>query len=107
MAKKLTDAYPGREGKERILETYLNLIFYGNGSYGIKAAAANYFGIENLNDLTLSQAAFLAGLPQLPSAYDPYYQRPGAEAGHGPARPGAAAPCCATTTSPRSSWTRR
>ena len=46
MAKKLTDAYPGRDGKERILETYLNLIFYGNGSYGIKAAAANYFGID-------------------------------------------------------------
>ena len=79
MAKKLTDAYPGREGKERILETYLNLIFYGNGSYGIKAAAANYFGIENLNDLTLSQAAFLAGLPQLPSVYDPYYNDQGPE----------------------------
>ena len=77
MAKKLTDAYPGREGKERILETYLNLIFYGNGSYGIKAAAANYFGIENLNDLTLSQAAFLAGLPQLPSVYDPYFNDQG------------------------------
>src|SRR6188472_483043 len=77
MAKKLTDAYPGREGKERILETYLNLIFYGNGSYGIKAAAANYFGIENLNDLNLSQAAFLAGLPQLPSVYDPYYHDQG------------------------------
>jgi membrane peptidoglycan carboxypeptidase len=72
MAKKLTDAYPGRAGKERILETYLNLIFYGNGSYGIKAAAANYFGIEDLNELSLSQAAFLAGLPQLPSVYDPY-----------------------------------
>jgi membrane peptidoglycan carboxypeptidase len=77
MAKKLTDAYPGREGKERILETYLNLIFYGNGSYGIKAAAANYFGIENLDDLSLSQSAFLAGLPQLPSAYDPYYHDQG------------------------------
>ena len=41
-------SYPGREGKERILETYLNLIYYGNGSYGIKAAAANYFGLTNL-----------------------------------------------------------
>jgi membrane peptidoglycan carboxypeptidase len=77
MAKKVTDAYPGREGKERILETYLNLIFYGNGSYGIKAAAANYFGIDDLHDLTLSQSAFLAGLPQLPSAYDPYYHDQG------------------------------
>ena len=77
MARKLTDAYPGREGKERILETYLNLIFYGNGSYGIKAAAANYFGIDDLNDLSLSQAAFLAGLPQLPSVYDPYFNDQG------------------------------
>ena len=50
MANKVTDAYPGRAGKETILETYLNLIFYGNGSYGIKAAAANYFGIEDLKD---------------------------------------------------------
>ena len=72
MARKVTDAYPGRAGKERIMETYLNLIFYGNGSYGIKAAAANYFGKENLDDLSLAQSAFLAGLPQRPSAYDPY-----------------------------------
>jgi membrane peptidoglycan carboxypeptidase len=81
MAKKLTDAYPGEAGKQRILETYLNLIFYGNGSYGIKAAAANYFGIENLDDLSLSQAAFLAGLPQLPSVYDPYYNNNGPRRG--------------------------
>ena len=42
-------AYPGRVGKERILETYLNLIYYGNGSYGIQAAAANYFGLTDLD----------------------------------------------------------
>ncbi len=77
LARQLTEAYPGRAGKERILETYLNLIFYGNGSYGIKAAAANYFGIADLNQLSLSQAAFLAGLPQLPSAYDPYFNDQG------------------------------
>jgi membrane peptidoglycan carboxypeptidase len=81
MAKKVTDAYPGREGKEKILQTYLNLIFYGNGSYGIKAAAANYFGIENLEDLSLAQAAFLAGLPQRPSVYDPYFNDQGPERG--------------------------
>ncbi|HET6819657.1 MAG TPA: transglycosylase domain-containing protein [Candidatus Limnocylindria bacterium] len=81
MAKKLTDAYPGRAGKEKILETYMNLIFYGNGSYGIKAAAANYFGIENLSDLSLAQSAFLAGLPQLPSVYDPYYNNQGPKRG--------------------------
>jgi membrane peptidoglycan carboxypeptidase len=79
LARQLTAAYPGREGKEQILETYLNLIFYGNGSYGIKAAAANYFGIADLNQLSLAQAAFLAGLPRLPSAYDPYYLDQGPE----------------------------
>lgn len=77
LARQVTAAYPGRAGKEKILDTYLNLIFYGNGSYGIKAAAANYFGIADLQDLTLAQSAFLAGLPQLPSAYDPYYNDQG------------------------------
>ena len=72
MAMQVTAAYPGREGKELILATYLNLIFYGNGSYGIKAAAANYFGLTDLSELTLSQAAFLSALPQRPSALDPY-----------------------------------
>jgi membrane peptidoglycan carboxypeptidase len=76
-ARDVTAAYPGRAGKEKILDTYMNLIFYGNGSYGIKAAAANYFGISDLSQLTLSQSAFLAGLPQLPSAYDPYYNNQG------------------------------
>ncbi len=77
LAREMTAAYPGRNGKEKILETYLNLIFYGNGSYGIKAAAANYFGISDLDRLTIAQSAFLAGLPQLPSAYDPYYENQG------------------------------
>ena len=72
LAMQVTAEYPGREGKERILETYLNLIYYGNGSYGIKAAAANYFGLTNLADMTISQAAFLAALPQAPSYLDPY-----------------------------------
>ncbi len=84
MARKVTETYETQLGlrgaKEKILETYLNLIFYGNGSYGIKAAAANYFGIANLDDLTLAQAAFLAGLPQRPSAYDPYINDRGPEA---------------------------
>jgi len=77
LARQMTAAYPGRDGKERILETYLNLIFYGNGSYGIKAAAANFFGISDLNELSIAQSAFLAGLPQLPSAYDPYFNDQG------------------------------
>ena len=72
LAMQVTAEYPGRAGKERILETYLNLIYYGNGSYGIKAAAANYFGITDLAEMTISQAAFLAALPQAPSFLDPY-----------------------------------
>jgi membrane peptidoglycan carboxypeptidase len=80
LAMQVTEAYPGRGGKERILETYFNLIFYGNGSYGIKAAAANYFGITDLDELTIAQSAFLAALPQRPSEYDPY-QNAGGEPG--------------------------
>jgi membrane peptidoglycan carboxypeptidase len=77
-ALQVTAAYPGRPGKEKILETYLNLIYYGNGSYGIKAAAANYFGLTDLSKITLAQAAFLAGIPQLPGFYDPYQNPKGA-----------------------------
>ena len=80
LAMQVTAAYPGREGKERILEMYLNLIYYGNGSYGINAAAANYFGITDLNELSISQVAFLSALPQLPSVLDPY-QNPKGEPG--------------------------
>lgn len=80
LAMQVTSAYPGREGKELILETYLNLIYYGNGSYGIKAAAANYFGLANLEDMSVAQAAFLAALPQRPSVLDPY-QNPNGEPG--------------------------
>ncbi|HUR16572.1 MAG TPA: transglycosylase domain-containing protein [Candidatus Limnocylindrales bacterium] len=67
---RVTDAYPGDEGKRRIITAYLNQNYYGNGSYGIKAAARSYFGVEDLNDLTLGQVALLAGLPQSPSSYD-------------------------------------
>src|SRR5690625_5551918 len=51
---------------------YLNKIFYGSHSYGVAEAAKNYFGKTDLHDLTLVEAAILAGLPQRPSAYDPY-----------------------------------
>ncbi len=79
-AREVTAQYPGVQGKKRILTTYLNLVYYGNGSYGVKAAAANYFGITDLSQLTLAQSAFLAGLPQLPSVYDPY-QNPNGDPG--------------------------
>ena len=57
--------------KQQILEMYLSQIFYGNQSYGLKAAAKTYFGIADLNQLSLGQMALLAGLPQAPSEYDP------------------------------------
>ncbi|HEY3541277.1 MAG TPA: transglycosylase domain-containing protein [Gaiellaceae bacterium] len=57
--------------KDRILTAYLNQVFYGNHSYGIEAAAETYFS-NQARDLTLEQAALLAGLPQAPSVYDPF-----------------------------------
>lgn len=57
--------------KETILEMYLNRIYYGSAGYGVATAAQNYFGITDLNELSLAEAALLAGLPQRPSAYDP------------------------------------
>src|SRR5205085_1069933 len=57
--------------KSQILEMYFNQIYYGNQAYGLKAAAATYFGVTDLNQLTLGQMALLAGLPQAPSDYDP------------------------------------
>ena len=67
LALQLDRAYE----KEEILEMYLNKIFYGNHAYGVATAAEAYFSITDLNELTLPQAALLAGLPQRPSAYDP------------------------------------
>jgi membrane peptidoglycan carboxypeptidase len=66
LAIEVTNTYSKRE----ILELYFNQIFYGNQAYGIKAAAQTYFAKE-LKDLTLAEAALLAGLPQAPSVLDP------------------------------------
>jgi penicillin-binding protein 1A len=59
-----------RWSKDRILTAYLNDIYFGREAYGIEAAAKTYFG-KHAKNLTLEQAALLAGLPQAPSAYDP------------------------------------
>ena len=56
--------------KELILELYLNTIYFGDGAYGIDAAARSYFGIP-ASELDLAQSALLAGLIQAPSRYDP------------------------------------
>ncbi len=63
-----------RYSKDEILELYLNEFYYGNLAYGVEAAAQTYFGSSSRN-LTLAQASFLAGLPQLPAIYNPYSNR--------------------------------
>ncbi len=57
--------------KREILSLYLNQIYFGHGAYGIEAASRIYFG-KNALDLTLSEAALLAGLPRAPSNYSPF-----------------------------------
>ncbi|RGE41598.1 penicillin-binding protein 1A [Comamonas testosteroni] len=56
--------------KEQILEIYMNQIFLGNRAYGFAAASEAYFG-HPLKDITVAEAAMLAGLPKAPSAYNP------------------------------------
>ncbi|MBP8864507.1 MAG: PBP1A family penicillin-binding protein [Anaerolineae bacterium] len=68
LAEELTRRY----SKDEILEIYLNNINYGNMAYGVDAAARTYFGASASN-LTLGQASFLAGLPQMPAVYDPFH----------------------------------
>ncbi len=56
--------------KEEILKLYLNQIYLGFGSYGVRAAAKNYFG-KPISDIDLAEAAMLAGLPRAPNRYSP------------------------------------
>jgi penicillin-binding protein 1A len=60
-----------RFSKDEILYLYLNQIYFGNGAWGIGEAARSYFG-KDASELTLSESALLAGLPQRPSEYSPY-----------------------------------
>ena len=57
--------------KDRILAAWMNQVYFGNHAYGVEAAAQTYFS-RHARDLTLMQAALLAGLPQAPSLYDPF-----------------------------------
>src|SRR4030043_1542038 len=57
--------------KEEILFLYLNQIYLGHGAYGVAIAAENYFG-KNVEELSIAEAALLAGLPQAPSKYSPH-----------------------------------
>jgi penicillin-binding protein 1A len=70
LAFRLEQAYT----KDRILELYLNQIYLGQGSYGVVAAALSYFN-KTLDELTVGESAYLAGLPKAPSDYH-LVQRP-------------------------------
>jgi penicillin-binding protein 1A len=67
LAKRLERAFT----KEQILWMYLNGVYLGHHSYGVQAAAENYFR-KNVQDLTLEEAALIAGLPQAPSRFSPF-----------------------------------
>lgn len=66
----LTVQIERRYTKKEILELYLNLIYLGSGSYGVQAASRTYFG-KDVQQITLPEAAMLAGLPKAPSRYSP------------------------------------
>ncbi|HEY8028973.1 MAG TPA: transglycosylase domain-containing protein [Gaiellaceae bacterium] len=66
LAIKLAQVWP----KKRILNSYLNEVFYGRAAHGAQAASETFFSTR-AQDLTLPQAAMLAGLPQAPTVYDP------------------------------------
>ena len=61
-----------RWSKDRILQEYLNTVYYGNHAYGAEAASETYFS-KPARELNLRQAALIAGLPQAPSVYDPFH----------------------------------
>jgi membrane peptidoglycan carboxypeptidase len=74
-ARKLSElryaiAFEQNYSKDWILERYLNIAYFGDGAYGVQAAARHYFG-TNAKDLTWLQGATLAGLVKNPSGYDP------------------------------------
>ncbi|QYJ17302.1 Biosynthetic peptidoglycan transglycosylase [Rubrobacter xylanophilus DSM 9941] len=63
--------YEKEHSKKEILEQYLNTVYFGRGAYGAEAAARTYFD-KSAEDLTLPESALLAGIINLPSAYDPF-----------------------------------
>lgn len=73
--RKIKEIFVAREmekkySKEQILEFYLNNIYFGNGYYGVEAAARGYFN-KSVDDLSLSEQAFIAAIPNNPTKYNP------------------------------------
>jgi membrane peptidoglycan carboxypeptidase len=76
LALRLGERYPGDDGKRQLLTMYMNQVYYGNNAYGIWSAAHAYFSkditkTDAADQLTVAQAALLAGLVRSPSALDP------------------------------------
>src|SRR5437899_2265702 len=60
-----------RYSKDRILEMYLNQVYFGHGAYGVEAAARTYFG-KSVSELNVRESALIGGLPRAPSNYSPF-----------------------------------
>ncbi|GCF09245.1 transglycosylase domain-containing protein [Dictyobacter arantiisoli] len=82
----LATALTQRYSKGQIMEMYLNTVFYGDTNFGIEAAAQDYFGLQPkcarsgrctpaVEEMTLGESTLLAGLPQSPTAYMPFYNK--------------------------------
>src|SRR5262245_62282174 len=67
LALDLERRYP----KDRILEMYLNQVYFGHGAYGVEAAARTFFG-KSVSELSVREAALIAGLPRAPTNYSPF-----------------------------------
>lgn len=82
LERKVREAYLAQQvektlSKQQILENYLNTVYFGEGAYGVEAASRVYFS-KSAKDLSLPQAALIAGLAQSPSRLDPYDNPTGA-----------------------------
>ncbi|MEZ5302866.1 MAG: transglycosylase domain-containing protein [Verrucomicrobiales bacterium] len=71
LARRIEDPQDGGLPKQKILEHYLNLIYFGSGYYGVGAAAQGYFG-KPVNELTIDEAALLCGLIKQPHVLSPF-----------------------------------
>src|SRR5690349_5274223 len=60
-----------RYSKDRILEMYLNQVYFGQGAYGVEAAARTFYG-KGVSELSLPECTLLAGLPKAPTTYSPF-----------------------------------
>jgi penicillin-binding protein 1A len=77
---KLQERYgSARLARKQILSDYLNQVFYGRHAFGVQAASETFFS-KDAKDLSLSQAALIAGLPQAPTSYNPFVNPKGARA---------------------------